>query len=124
MKVFLLYIVMQIRKRLYRNFEDQLNKEYIHFSYIENGVIDAGFFRGNFRGSKVFKIQKYYNRIEFIQENTTYYFDDESTLSKSFDANVNSPVLVSEAILATSKDSTKFLIDADKIFLTETSATN
>jgi len=39
--------------------EDQLNKEYIHFSYIENGVTDAGFFRGNFRGSKVFKIQKY-----------------------------------------------------------------
>ena len=27
--------------------------------------------------------------------------------------------MVSEAILATSKDSTKFLIDADKIFLTE-----
>ena len=26
---------------------DQLNKEYIHFSYIENGVSDAGFFRGN-----------------------------------------------------------------------------
>ena len=77
--------------------EDQLNKEYIHFSYIENGVTDAGFFRGNFRGSKVFKIQKYYNRIEFIQENTTYYFDEESTLSKSSDANVNSPVLVSEA---------------------------
>ena len=99
---------------------DQLNKEYIHFSYIENGVTDAGFFRGNFRGSKVFKIQKYFNRIEFIQENTTYYFDEESTLSKSSDANVNSPVLVSEAILATSKDSTKFLIDADKIFLTET----
>jgi len=100
--------------------EDQLNKEYIHFSYIENGVSDAGFFRGNFRGSKVFKIEKYYNRIEFIQENTTYYFDEESTLSKSSNANINRPVLVSEAILATSNDSTKFLIDADKIFLTET----
>ena len=100
--------------------EDQLNKEYIHFSYIENGVTDAGFFRGNFRGSKVFKIQKYYERIEFVQENTRYYFDQESALAKSSDANVNNPVLVSEAIVATSKDSTKFLIDADKIFLSET----
>jgi hypothetical protein len=100
--------------------EDQLNKEYIHFSYIENGVTDAGFFRGNFRGSKVFKIQKYYNRIEFIQQNTRYYFDEESALARSSDANVNNPVLVSEAIVATSKDSTKFLIDADKIFLRET----
>ena len=100
--------------------EEQLNKEYIHFSYIENGVTDAGFFRGNFRSSKVFKIQKYYDRIEFIQENTQYYFDEESALSRSADANINNPVLVSEAILVTSKDSTKFLVDADKIFLTET----
>ena len=99
---------------------DQLNKEYIHFSYIENGVTDAGFFRGNFRGSKVFKIQKYYDRIEFVQQNTRYYFDEESALAKSSDANVNNPVLVSEAIIVTSKDSTKFLIDADKIFLSET----
>ena len=99
--------------------KDQLDKEYIHFSYIENGVTDAGFFRGNFRNSKVFKIQKYYNRIEFIQENTRYYFDQESALARSADANVNSPVLVSESILAMSKDSTKFLVDADKIFLTE-----
>tara|TARA_B110000971_G_C20037974_1_gene515599 strand:+ start:879 stop:3416 length:2538 start_codon:yes stop_codon:yes gene_type:complete len=100
--------------------KDQLDKEYIHFSYIENGVTDAGFFRGNFRNSKVFKIQKYYNRIEFIQENTRYYFDQESALARSADANINSPVLVSESILAMSKDSTKFLVDADKIFLTET----
>ena len=100
--------------------EEQLNKEYIHFSYIENGVTDAGFVRGNFRNSKVFKIQKYYNRIEFIQENTQYYFDEESALSRSSNANINNPVLVSEPILVSSKDSTKFLVDADKIFLTET----
>ena len=99
--------------------KDQLDKEFIHFSYIENGLMDAGFFKGGFRGSKIFKIQKYYNRIEFVQENTSYYFDPESTLSKSSQTNINNPVLVSELILATSKDSTKFLIDADKIFLTE-----
>ena len=43
--------------------KEHLDKEFIHFSYIENGVTDAGFFRGNFRGSKVFKIQKCYNII-------------------------------------------------------------
>ncbi|MDG1850324.1 MAG: zinc-dependent metalloprotease [Flavobacteriales bacterium] len=98
---------------------DQLNKEYIHFSYIENGVADAGFFRGNFRGSKVFKIQKYYDRIEFVQQNTRYYFDEESALAKSSDANINNPVLLSETIIAVGKDSTKYLLDADKIFLNE-----
>ncbi|MEZ7925448.1 MAG: zinc-dependent metalloprotease [Flavobacteriales bacterium] len=99
--------------------KEQLNKEYIHFSYIENGVTDAGFFRGNFRNSKVFKIQKYYDRIEFIQENTSYYFDSTSALARSAEANVNKPVMVSEIILAISEDSTKYLIDADKIFLSE-----
>ena len=98
---------------------DQLDKEFIHFSYIENGLTDAGFFRGNFRGSKVFKIQKYYNRIEFIQENTRFYFDEESALSRSADANVNHPVLLSESIIVSSNDSTRFLLDADKIFLSE-----
>lgn len=99
--------------------KDQLDKEFIHFSYIENGLTDAGFFRGNFRGSKVFKIQKYYNRIEFIQENTRFYFDEESALSRSEDANVNHPVLVSESIIVSSNDSSRFLLDADKIFLSE-----
>lgn len=106
--------------KLYIEIEkEQLDKEYIHFSYIENGVTDAGFFRGNFRNSKVFKIQKYYNRIEFVQENTSYYFDEESALARSAEANVNTPVLVSEQIIVSSKDSTKYLIDADKIFLSE-----
>lgn len=99
--------------------KEQLDKEFIHFSYIENGVTDAGFFRGNFRNSKIFTINKYYDRIEFVQENTNYYFDETSALAKSADANVNNPVLVSEAIIVSSKDSTKYLIDADKIFLTE-----
>ncbi len=99
--------------------QEQLNKEYIHFSYIENGIMDAGLFKGGFRNSKIFKIQKYFNRIEFVQENTNYYFDPESTLAKSSNTNINNPVLVSELIVAISNDSTKFLIDADKIFLTE-----
>ena len=39
--------------------EDQINKEFIHFNQIANGVIDAGRFRGAYGGSKVFKINKY-----------------------------------------------------------------
>lgn len=117
--LFTLYRDKSNGKLLMEITQDQLNKEYIHFSYIENGVTDAGFFRGNFRSSKIFKINKYYDRIEFEQQNTSFYFDPESALAKSADANVNNPVLVSEAIVVTSSDSTKFLIDADKIFLTE-----
>ena len=34
--------------------KSKLEKEFIYFSYIENGVTDAGFFKGNYRGSKIF----------------------------------------------------------------------
>src|SRR5210317_152240 len=33
--------------------EDQLNKEFIHFNQIANGVSEAGRYRGYYRGSKV-----------------------------------------------------------------------
>ena len=38
--------------------KDQINKEFIHFNQIANGVVDAGSFRGAYGGSKVFKINK------------------------------------------------------------------
>ena len=38
-----------------------IDQEFIYFSYFENGVTDAGAVRGRYRGSKVIKIQKFYN---------------------------------------------------------------
>ena len=39
--------------------KEKLGEEFIHFSYVENGVMDAGAFKGSYRGSKIFKINKY-----------------------------------------------------------------
>ncbi len=97
----------------------QLNNEYIYFSYVEDGVVDSWNFRGGFRGSKIIKIKKFFNKIDFIVENNKYYFDPNSPLFKSSKANINEPLIISEEIIATNDDSTKFLINADKIFLTE-----
>ena len=68
--------------------EDQIGKEYIYFSQIADGVLDAGSYRGSYRGSKVFKIEKYFNKIEFTVQNTSSYFDPNSALSKSSSANM------------------------------------
>ena len=38
--------------------KDQIGKEYIYFSQIADGVLEAGSFRGAYNGSKVFKIEK------------------------------------------------------------------
>ena len=49
-----------------------IDQEFLYFSYFENGVTDAGAVRGRYRGSKVIKIQKFYNKIDFVIENTKY----------------------------------------------------
>ena len=63
--------------------EDQIGKEYIHFNQVANGVLDAGRFRGAYGGSKVFKIKKYFNKIEFVTQNTSFYFDPDNAISNA-----------------------------------------
>ena len=53
-----------------------IGKEFIYFCYIENGVSDAFAMKGSYRGSKIIKINKFYENIEFTIENTKYYFLD------------------------------------------------
>jgi hypothetical protein len=96
-----------------------LNKEFIYFSYIENGVTDAGAVKGRYRGSKIIKINKFYDKIDFTIMNTSFYFDDESPLKKAENTNINTPIIISELIIATSGDKKKFLLNADNIFLNE-----
>ena len=46
--------------------KEQLDKEYIYFSYTVDGVVAAGHFRGSFRDNKVFTIKRYFDKIEFV----------------------------------------------------------
>ena len=103
-------VYMKIRK-------DQLNKEFVYFNYSENGAVSAGFFKGSFRDNEIFSIKKYYDKIEFVKENTSYYFDANNAISKSADANINKPILASLKIVAEEGDN--YLIKADELFLVE-----
>jgi len=100
--------------------EDQLNKDFIYFSQIANGVTDAGAFRGSFRANSVFHVTKYFNRLEFLAPNTSFYFDKNSALSKSSEANISHAVLASGKLLASDDEKGEYLIDADGLFLSET----
>ena len=100
--------------------EKQLGNEYIYFSQIANGVLDAGAFRGSYRGSKVFKIEKYYNKIEFVTQNTSSYFDPANAISKSAGANMSEGVMASLKIVGVDKEKGLYLIDANALFLKET----
>lgn len=97
--------------------KDQINQTFIYFSYTENGVVAAGHFRGSFRDNTVFSIKKYFDRVEFVEQNTGFYFDSTNEISKAANANISPAVLVSQKILA--EDNGNLLIDANAIFLGE-----
>ena len=100
--------------------EDKVGKEYIHFSQVRDGVLDAGYFRGSYRGSRIFKIEKYFNRIEFVLDNVGYYFDPDNALWRAAQANINQPIILSEEIEAMDKESGAVLIKANDLFIAET----
>ena len=94
--------------------KEHLNKPFIYFSYTENGVVAAGHFRGGFKGNMVFTIKRYFDRVEFVEQNTEFYFDTTNAISKAADANISNAILVSQKILA--EENGNMLLDANAIF--------
>ena len=97
--------------------KEQLEKEYIHFVHGLNGQLNAGVFKGSYRGSKVLKLKRYFNRVEFEVQNNAMYFDPKNPLSRSSDSNVSSAILASSPIVA--EKGQACLIGVDNIFLSE-----
>ena len=100
--------------------DNHINKEFIHFNQVSNGVTEVGSFRGAYGGSKVFKVKKYYNKIEFVTQNTSFYFDPNNAISRSKDANTSEGIMASLKIEAHDKKQGLYLIKADGLFLKET----
>lgn len=99
--------------------KDQLGKEYIYFSHITDGTVEAYSFRGAFMDNKVFTLRKYFNKIDLVTENTNFYFDPKSPLSKAAAANVSNSVMASQKIVAEDTVKNEYLIKVDEVFLSE-----
>ncbi|MDX2196160.1 MAG: zinc-dependent metalloprotease [Cytophagales bacterium] len=105
-------VLMVIRK-------GQLDKDYIYFSYTENGPVSVGHFKGNFRDNKIFRIKKYFNKIEFVEQNHSYYFDPKNELSKASNANISPSVIFSQKISDTDLERGEYLVPAEDLLLSE-----
>ncbi len=99
--------------------EDQLDREFIYFTHAVDGVAEAGAFRGQYRDNAVFTIERHYDRIEFAEQNTNFYFDEDSELSRASSANMSPSVLHAEKIVAHDAESGRILIKADDLFMTD-----
>ncbi len=100
--------------------DDDLNKEFIHFAQVADGVLEAGRFRGAYSPTQVIKITKHFNKIEFIKQNTSFYFDPDNALSKAKNANISSGNIASLKIEAHDDKKGLYLIKASDLFLKET----
>jgi hypothetical protein len=99
--------------------KEQLEKEYIYFCYVENGIVETGHFRGNFRDNKIFRLSRYFDKIEWKTQNIHFYFDKNSPLSRAAQANISDAVLVSQKIIAEDTTDGRMLLDAASFFLSE-----
>ncbi len=96
---------------------DQIGPEFIYFTHTLDGVVQAGHNRGGYGDSVVFHIVKAFEKVEFIAENTAFYFDPQNALSRARKANISHAVMASEPIVA--QDANGYLIPAGNLFLKE-----
>ena len=68
----------------------------------------------------MFRIERYFENIDIRLENTRYLYDEHNALSRAAEANINRPLVHSKKVVASNKDKTIHLIEADDLFLTET----
>lgn len=99
--------------------EDQIGKEFIYFSHIADGVVEAGHFRGQYRNQKIFRIERHFDKIEFVELNPYFYFDPENALSRAADANISNASISTHKIEAKSEEGDRYLIKADGLFKSE-----
>lgn len=101
--------------------KDELDKTYLYFTYAENGVAAAGQFRGNFltNEAKVFHFSRFFDRVELVIENTSFWFDPAKPISRAADANISHAVAAEQKIEAEDAAQGVVLINANALFLSE-----
>lgn len=94
--------------------KDQLNQEFIYQSFSLGGPPQLFLNQNMIRMTFVFSIEKNYDKIEFIRENTSFYYEEGKAISKAKNADVSRANFFSTKIEA--KDSTGYLISVDDLF--------
>lgn len=95
----------------------QLNKEFIYQSFSMGGPPELFLNQNMIRETWVFSIRNTFDKIQFIRENTNYYYDPANPISKAARADVSEAMFYSEKIVA--EDEEGFLISADGLFISE-----
>src|SRR4051794_35922000 len=95
--------------------KDQLGKDFIYQSFSMGGPTQLFLNQNMIRTTFVFKIKKSFDKLEFAEENTSFYYDPNNAVSKASNVDVAAAVIYSDKIAA--QDSTGYLVSVDGLLL-------
>ncbi len=97
--------------------KDQLGKEFIYQSFSMGGPTSLFLNQNMIRATWVFSIRKQFDKIEFAQMNTSFWYDPSNAISKA--ANVDVPEAIFYSDKPAAEDDNGYLIGGDALFLSE-----
>jgi hypothetical protein len=95
----------------------QLGKEYIYQSFSMGGPTSLYLNQNMIRYTWVFKIRKNFDKVEFSQVNTNFWYDPQNAVSKAANVDVTEAVFYSAKVDA--EDSLGLLIAGDALFISD-----
>jgi hypothetical protein len=102
--------------------KDQLGQEYVYVATVRDAPTITGQFRGNvgeWTKNSMIQLRRHFGRIEFVEQNVAFHFDEDNPLSRSADANISPAIIAVADIEAEDEESGAVLIDIGPVFLTE-----
>jgi hypothetical protein len=97
--------------------KNQLGKEYIYQSFSLSGPTSLYLNQSMHRSNFTFKVQKAFDKLEFVRTNNSFWYDPSNPISKTKDADKPEAVFIVEKL--SGEDSSGYLINADALFVSE-----
>ncbi|MDH5381910.1 MAG: zinc-dependent metalloprotease [Cyclobacteriaceae bacterium] len=97
--------------------KEQLKKEFIYQSFSMGGPPQLFLNQNMLRDTWVFSIKNTFDKLEFVKQNTSYYYDSANALSKAANADVSEAIFYSVKIEA--KNDQGYLIKVDDLLLSQ-----
>lgn len=95
--------------------KDQLGKEYLYQSFSMGGPTALFLHQNMIRATFPFKVEKSFDKLEFKQMNTNFYYDKNNAVSRAENVDVSEAVMFAEKVVI--EDSLGYLIAADGLLL-------
>jgi hypothetical protein len=97
--------------------KDQLGKEFIYQSFSLSGPTSLNLNQSMHRSTAVFKVKKAFDKLEFQEVNTNFYYDKNNAVSKTAGVDVPEAIFMSDKYVA--EDENGYLVSVDGLMLSE-----